>query len=432
MWAATFRNRGQKVGWTLTGIPENGQAPNVLFQWMEESVQQENGVRDSNSSSESKGSNQARATQSITTIAILGVVCYLIQPVLVTLCVAILFAFVLAPPTALLERAMLPRPLAAFLSVAATSAILYGITYFSYDRGMTFLEELPRHASKYREAILRVRKQAETLQKTSESVLPKTADEKAAIRVIPQTDTFDAFFRNVGSLAEFVFLLSFVPFLVFFMLTWQDHLHTATVLLFRTEDRRRTHRTLSLVSAMIRSFLLGSLLIGLVIGAVSTVAFAVLHLPYFYFTGFLSGFLSLVPYLGVVLAPIPPLLAGADVIGTKDSVLILAIVLVLHVIAVNLLYPKVLGNRLRLNPVILTVALLFWGWLWGGIGLLLAIPITAAMKIIFDHVPSLRPYGKWMGTNSLSQKRIGHHHLPWLKKARPPIRSLYRRKSSSG
>jgi len=384
---------------------------------MEEVVQQENVVGES--SSESKGRNHTRVTQSFTTIAVIGVVCYLIQPVLVTLCVAILCAFVLAPPTAFLERAKLPRPLAAFLSVAIASALLYGIIYFSYDQGTKFLEELPRHASKYRAAILRVRKQAETLQKTSESVLPKTPDEKTAIRVIPQTDMFDAFFRNVGSVAEFMFLLSFVPFLVYFMLTWQDHLHTATVLLFRTENRRRTHRTLTLVSAMIRSFLLGSFLIGLVIGAVSTAAFAVLRLPYFHFTGFLSGFLSLVPYLGIVLAPIPPLLAGADVIEAKGVVLVLAVVIILHVIAVNLLYPKVLGHRLHLNPVVLTVALLFWGWLWGGIGLLLAVPITAAMKIIFDHVASLRPYGKWMGTNSLSsQKRRGHQHLPWLKKAR--------------
>ncbi len=355
----------------------------------------------------------ASVTQLIISIAVIGAICYLVQPVLVTLCVSLLFAFMLAPPTDLLQRARLPRAVAAFLSVMFASATLYGITYFSYDQGMKFIEELPRHASKYRQAILRVRQQAETLQKTSESVLPKTAEEKTAIRVIPQTDTFDVLFRNVGSVAEFVFLLSFVPFLVFFMLTWQDHLHTATVLLFRPENRRRTHRTLTLVGAMIRSFLLGSLLIGLVIGALSTLVFAVLRLPYFYFTGFLSGFLSLVPYLGIVLAPIPPLLAGADVIGAKDALLVLAVVIILHVIAVNLLYPKVLGNRLRLNPVVLTIALLFWGWLWGGIGLLLAIPITAAMKIIFDHVASLRPYGRWMGTTSLAaQRRRGQRH--WL------------------
>jgi predicted PurR-regulated permease PerM len=333
--------------------------------------------------------------------------------VLVTLSVSILFAFILAPPTDVLERARLPRSVAAFFSVAMAMAALYGVTYYSYDRGMTFIEELPRHASKYRQMLLRVRQQAATLQKTSESVLPKTPEEKTAIRVIPQTDGFDVLFRNVGSVAEFAFLLSFVPFLVFFMLTWQHHLHAATVLLAQPDNRRRIHRTITLVAAMIRIFLLGSFLIGLVVGAASTAVFGLLGLPYFYFAGFLSGFLTLVPYLGIILAPLPPLLAGAEVIGPKEAVLILASVTGLHVVAVNLLYPKVLGDRLRLNPLTLTIALLFWGWLWGGIGLILAIPITAALKIAFDHVASLRPYGMWMGTNSLSSRRQrGRRRLP--------------------
>ncbi|HET6963032.1 MAG TPA: AI-2E family transporter [Terriglobia bacterium] len=393
---------------------------NLLIYSLEKQVLEE--TIEANSPSESKKTSPVpgtSVTQSITSIAVIGAICYLLQPVLVTLCVSLLFAFMLAPPTDLLQRAKLPRSVAAFLSVTFVSATLYGITYFSYDQGMRFIEELPRHASKYRQAILRVRQQAETLQKTSESVLPKTAGEKTAIRVVQQPDAFDALFRNVGSVAEFVFLLSFVPFLVFFMLTWQDHLHTATVLLARPENRRRTHRTLTLVGAMIRSFLLGSLLIGLVIGGLSTLFFGFLRLPYFYFTGFLSGFLSLVPYLGIVLAPIPPFLAGADVIDAKDALAIVAVVTILHVIAVNLLYPKMLGNRLRVNPVVLTIALLFWGWLWGGVGLLLAIPITAAMKIIFDHVSSLRAYGKWMGTTSLAgQRRRRQRH--WLRSKNPP------------
>lgn len=350
--------------------------------------------------------------QSVTFIAVIGAICYLVQPVLVTLSVSVLFAFILAPPTDALERARLPRSLAAFLSVAIALAALYGITYYSYDRGMKFVEELPRHAYKYRQMLLRVRQQAATLQKTSESVLPKTPEEKTAIRVIPQTNGFEVLFRNVGSVAEFVFLLSFVPFLVFFMLTWQHHLLTASVLLVRPENRRRIHRTISLVAAMIRVFLLGSFLIGLVVGAASTVIFGILGLPYFYFAGFLSGFLTLVPYLGIILAPIPPLLAGGDVVGPKEALLILATVTGLHVVAVNLLYPKVLGDRLRLNPLVLTIALLFWGWLWGGIGLILAIPITAALKIVFDHVSSLRAYGRWMGTNSLgSRRRRGRRRL---------------------
>lgn len=373
-------------------------------------MSQLNTVEEENSEAREKTSSQrVPASSSLVAVAVIGAVCYFMQPVLVTLCVSILFAFMLAPATDILERIRLPRALAAFFSVACTVAVLYGIVYFSYDRGMRFIKELPRHAYKYRQTILRVRKQAETLQKTSESVLPKTPEEKTAIRVIPQTDTFEIFFKNVGSLAEFVFLLSFVPFLVFFMLTWQEHLLTATVLLFAAESRKKMYRTLSLVGAMIRSFLLGSLLIGLMVGAVSTAIFAVFKLPFFYFAGFLSGFLTLVPYLGIILAPLPPLLAGAEILGSTEILLILLSVTVLHVIAVNLLYPKFLGHRLNLNPLVLTVALLLWGWLWGGIGLLLAIPITAAMKIIFDHVAALRPYGAWMGTGSASWQRRKRH-----------------------
>jgi predicted PurR-regulated permease PerM len=69
----------------------------------------------------------------------------------------------------------------------------------------------------------------------------------------------------------------------------------------------------------------------------------------------------------------------------------------LHVFAINVLYPKLIGKRLQLNPLAVTLALLLWGWLWGAMGLILAIPITGALKIIMDHIESLRPYGAWLG-----------------------------------
>ena len=69
----------------------------------------------------------------------------------------------------------------------------------------------------------------------------------------------------------------------------------------------------------------------------------------------------------------------------------------LHLIAMNVLYPMILGKRLQLNPLAVTIALLFWGWLWGAMGLILAVPITGAFKIICDHIDRLRPYGAWLG-----------------------------------
>jgi predicted PurR-regulated permease PerM len=63
----------------------------------------------------------------------------------------------------------------------------------------------------------------------------------------------------------------------------------------------------------------------------------------------------------------------------------------------NVLYPKVIGKRLQLNPLLVTIALLVWGWIWGALGLILAVPIMGVVKIICDHVTSLRRFGEWMG-----------------------------------
>jgi predicted PurR-regulated permease PerM len=77
--------------------------------------------------------------------------------------------------------------------------------------------------------------------------------------------------------------------------------------------------------------------------------------------------------------------------------IILFVIAMLHLIAMNLLYPKIVGSRVHLNPLVVTVALMFWGFLWDAAGLLLAIPLTAALKAVCDNVKTLRPFGKFLG-----------------------------------
>jgi len=94
---------------------------------------------------------------------------------------------------------------------------------------------------------------------------------------------------------------------------------------------------------------------------------------------------------------VPPILVGLGQLDTGDLVVVVFVVIGLHLLALNVLYPKLLGSRLRLNPLAVTIALLFWGWIWGAIGLVLAIPITGAIKICFDHVDAMKPYADWLG-----------------------------------
>lgn len=69
----------------------------------------------------------------------------------------------------------------------------------------------------------------------------------------------------------------------------------------------------------------------------------------------------------------------------------------MHVLTVNVIFPKVVGKQLRLNPLAITLALLFWAWIWGAMGLILAVPLVASTKIICDYVDPLRGLGAWLG-----------------------------------
>jgi predicted PurR-regulated permease PerM len=135
-----------------------------------------------------------------------------------------------------------------------------------------------------------------------------------------------------------------------------------------------------------------------VIGAVvSAVVFWYLGIPYFYFLGVISGFVSLIPYLGVFLALLPPLAAGIGVVDKSGIAIIVLSVVGLHIITMNVLYPKIVARRLRLNPLVVTLSLLFWAWIWGAMGLILAVPLVGATKIICDYIDSLSGLGAWLG-----------------------------------
>ena len=91
------------------------------------------------------------------------------------------------------------------------------------------------------------------------------------------------------------------------------------------------------------------------------------------------------------------MLVFGSVRGFTEVLVIIITVTGLHMLAMNVLYPKLLGKRLQLNPLAVTISLLIWGWIWGALGLILAVPIMGTVKIVCDNVESLRPIGEWMG-----------------------------------
>lgn len=334
----------------------------------------------------------------VAVIAIIGLI-YLLKLVLVTILVSTLLAYILEPPVIWLTRVKIPRWFGALIVVLVALAFTAGVTYFSYNRAVDFAEQLPQYSATLRSTVGKIQAQADEIAERAQAMVEPRKEKRQpiAVKIQEPQGVTRMISENGSAILEILMAIGFVPFLVYFMLASKDKTHVATVRLFPREHRLLAHRTVGRISGMIRSFIVANVVVGLLNSAVCGVVFWFLGIKYFYFIGVISGFLSLIPYLGVFLALLPPLGGGVEVL-TKTGVLTVFVTVVgLHLITMNLVYPKVIGERLSLNPLAVSLSLLFWAWIWGAPGLILAIPILGAAKIICDHVDSLRGLGSWLG-----------------------------------
>jgi len=349
---------------------------------------------------------------------------YFGRVVFITSLVAVMLAFILEPFVTLLVRFRLPRSLASFLVCTGALAVLYLIGMGAYSQLAGFVEDLPKYSQRIGDLVEIVSEKAANLeQRTYQLVMPAhkppppppepphkkrrgvditTPPAPGAIpevRIHEDSSPIKDFITvRLGSFYQFLLMASFVPFLVYFMLSWHDHIHRSFLQFFQGEDRAAAARSLQGIADMVRGFVVGNSMLGLLLAAASSLAFWMIHLPYALLVGPLSGFLSLVPYVGLPLAALPPLFVALTAYnGISSYLLVVAIVSGFHLLALNLLYPKFVGSRVHLNPLAVTFSLMIWGFMWDAPGLLLAIPMTAAFKAVCDNVKGLRQIGKFLG-----------------------------------
>jgi len=323
----------------------------------------------------------------------------------------------------------LPRAVASFVVCSITLLLLYFMGLGLYTELSGFAEELPIYSQRMNDLVDSVATRVDQVEKRTYQILvpkrfqetqpaqgtppaaarrrgSKQAPEPVAPAPIPEvrihtepTPLVTYVYGYLRSFYDVLLMASFVPFLVYFMLSWRDHMRRSFLYLFNSAGRQVVGKSWEGVADMVRAYVIGNFILGLMLSTLSSLFFIAIRLPYWPLVGPLSGFLSLVPYVGLPLAILPPLMAGLIVPYTQPAIYIMITVVValLHLTALNLLYPKVVGSRVHLNPLVVTIALMFWGTLWGAVGLLLAIPITAAIKAVCDNVISLQGFGKLLG-----------------------------------
>lgn len=323
--------------------------------------------------------------------------CYLASTVIVTLLVAILLAYFLDPVVTWIERIHVPRVLGSLIVMLVALSLLAALGWTLVDRVDQFGADWPQYREPLRAAATAVERRFNIWEARVSEIAPPERGPQI-LQVTEPHPVRAALLRRLGSLYTGVVAATFVPFLVFFMLLAKSQMWHATMGLFPVVERTRAQTTLAEVSGMLRGYIVGAAVVALILVIASWVFFWSIGLKFAFLTGLVSGLLNLVPYLGLILSWLPPLVIGLEQYHHVTPFLgICGMLVFFHLMAGNVLFPALVGRRVHLNAVSVTVALLFWGWLWGALGLLLAIPITATIKVICDHVEGWQPVGRWLG-----------------------------------
>ena len=372
-----------------------------------------------------------RLAQPIVALGVIIAILYFGRMFFITSIVAVTIAFILEPFVGLLMRMHLPRSLASFVVCTVALLLLYMAGLGAYSQLAGLYDDLPTYGQRigdmvdgvqqrisgleeqtYRMLVpARQRQQEEqdrlraqgkgkgakkgTTQTSTPSTGPGAIQE---VRIHEERTAIGEYIQShLSSFYQILLMASFIPFLVYFMLSWRDHINRSFLQLFHGEDRLIAARSTQGIAVMVRAFVVGNFLLGLLLATLSSVVFWAMRLPYPLLVGPLSGFMSLVPYVGLPLALAPPLFAALGINTVPLYAGVVVAVTMLHLIALNLLYPKIVGSRVHLNPLVVTFSLMLFGFLWDAPGLLLAIPLTAALKAVCDNVKGLRPFGKFLG-----------------------------------
>jgi len=327
----------------------------------------------------------------VVVIAIIVAFAYFASSLCITFLLSGFLAILLDPIPTWLERFRVPRLISTGLLIGTGVVLIGMLIHVSYGKTSQMVEDLPDYADRIRDAFEPLSQRIEKVQKTAGQITatsPAPKKSPAVVRLSDQPAWPSYLIRGVGSVWGAIIVGGIVPFLMFFMLVrkshvylWMEHTFGETMDVPQFTER---------LTKMVRGFVLGNVIIGAVMAAATVGILYALKVQGAVPLGIASGFLNLVPFMGAVLAAAFPLLAAIlQYDSAAQFLIIIATVISLHVLSANLLVPKFIGSRVNIGPVAATMGMLFWGWLWGVMGILLAVPLTALIKLISDCHPSL-------------------------------------------
>jgi len=348
----------------------------------------------------------------ISTASVVGLL-YYGRPLLVPVAFALFLAFALRPFVSLLERAGVPRVLAIllilFVIVGGVALLVINVT----AQLNQFFAALPRYQPRIREFISQVMDFVNRLRERMGSILPEDSRGVREVKVTgSQLDTTRAVFIQLGETLGVLLYAATVPFLTFFMLKDREKFNRVLAGIFTRNERLGEADVTGAISRTMTAYALGLGFVMLIMAGVTTLTLMVLRIDYYYVLGPIAGIAILLPYVGVILSTLPAVAVAFFQYDGEKALLVFLVYSLLQFLEGNVLTPFIVGGKVRLFPLTVMVAFIFWGTIWGIPGAVLAVPLTSAIKVVCEHVRGWEGLARLLGEPDLPHFHKKRRHEP--------------------
>jgi predicted PurR-regulated permease PerM len=330
------------------------------------------------------------------TVVLFGLIllCYalfILKGIIAPIAFSFIIAILLNPLVGKMQRKGIPKVVAIVLAIVLAFLIVAGILFFISTQVMNFGENLPQLKVKFNEHL------AQFQQWISANFKFSIQKQRAAIDDMLESSK-SLMGGALGSALGTLGLIFLVPIYVFLLLFYKTLMLNFFHEVFAEENTQKVSEVLIETKSAIQSYMVGLLLEALVVAVMNTVALLILGVDYAVLIGVIGALLNMLPYIGGIIAILLPVtIATVTKDGFSTQLGVIGAYALIQFIDNNFLVPFLVSSRVKINAFFSIVVVLLGGSLWGVAGMFLSIPFVAILKIIFDRLPEMRPWGKLLG-----------------------------------
>ena len=319
--------------------------------------------------------------------------------ILMPLAFSAFLAMVLNPLVRLFEKWKLGKAFSIILSMVVVIVVLAGVLSLISVQFTQFAERVPEVSEKLKtvssQAIGFLEEQVGISQEEQSKYL-----EQGVNNLIDQSGNVVS--SVVSATTNMFTVLGLLPIFIFFMLYYQEMYKTFFQKLFAAKKGDYTHvdSLLDRIQEVTQNYLVGMLTVIGILAMLNTTGLFIIGLEHALFFGVFASLLAIIPYIGIIIGALPPLLFALLLTDSLITpLLVIAVFGTVQFLEGNFITPKIVGSKVSINPFVAMVALIVGGQLWGISGMILFVPLIGILKVIFDQIPDLKPYGYLLGNS---------------------------------